>query len=469
MGQATKWSVVGAAAVLMAILGCGSSASVTYHGEVAEVLSANCVACHTEGGIAPFQLDSPEWAVRMAPVIAHVVREGIMPPWPPGPESPPFQDERLLSPEDKDLLIAWAESGAPLGKPTGQQVGNQQQVLSEVEPDLVLALDPPYKPDVSKPDDYRCFLLDPQLQGDTFVDAYEVKPDLTALVHHSLLFIIGPRSVEEAESLDRSEAGPGWTCFGGPGITTDIAGLGLLGFWVPGAGATEFPGGTGKLLEAGSRIIIQLHYHVAQVKDTEPDATRVELSLADPTAKLKPVDDIPLAAPVEILCQGHYPSSPNDPCNREYALERSELRVVANGIHLLCGTRPGDYTSRDVGDGSSQENSCDQQVQEDGLALGVAGHMHLRGRSIKIALNPATPEARTLLHIPDWDFNWQGQYWFQEPVQLKSGDMLRITCTYDNSGPIPGPDGSPIQPRYMTWGEGTTDEMCLGALSFIES
>jgi len=95
--------------------------------------------------------------------------------------------------------------------------------------------------------------------------------------------------------------------------------------------------------------------------------------------------------------------------------------------------------------------------------------MHLRGHSIAIALNPATPKARTLLHIPDWDFNWQGQYWFQEPVSLKSGDTLRITFIYANSGPIPGPDGSPIQPRYMTWGEGTTDEMCLGALSFIES
>jgi len=95
----------------------------------------------------------------------------------------------------------------------------------------------------------------------------------------------------------------------------------------------------------------------------------VELSLADPTAKLKPVQDIPLAAPVEILCPGPYATSPNDPCNREYALEHSELRVVANGVHLLCGSRPGDYTSPDVGDASSQENSCDQQVQEDGLSL----------------------------------------------------------------------------------------------------
>ena len=238
---------------------------------------------------------------------------------------------------------------------------------------------------------------------------------------------------------------------------------------MPGAGATEFPGGTGKLLEAGSRIIIQIHYNVAQAKDTEPDASRVELSLADPTAKLKPVHDVPLAAPVEILCPGPYPSSPNDPCNREYALERSELRVVSNGIHLLCGTRPKDFTSRDVGDGSSQENSCDLQVQEDGIALGVAGHMHLRGRSIEISLNSATLEARTLLHIPDWDFDWQGQYWFQEPIPLRAGETLRVTCIYDNSGPIPGPDGNPIQPRCMTLGEGTTDEMCLGAVSFIEA
>lgn len=93
--------------------------------------------------------------------------------------------------------------------------------------------------------------------------------------------------------------------------------------------------------------------------------------------------------------------------------------------------------------------------------------MHLRGVRVKLELNPGTPRARTLLEIPRWDFRWQGQYWFQEPIRANRGDTVRITCVYDNSGPIPGPGGEPLEPRYMVWGEGTTDEMCLGFLSWV--
>ena len=56
---------------------------------------------------------------------------------------------------------------------------------------------------------------------------------------------------------------------------------------------------------------------------------------------------------------------------------------------------------------------------------------------------------------------------FDEPVPLTPGDVLRVTCVYDNSGPIPGPDGRPLEPRYLVWGEGTTDEMCLGGVSWV--
>ena len=37
------------------------------------------------------------------------------------------------------------------------------------------------------------------------------------------------------------------------------------------------------------------------------------------------------------------------------------------------------------------------------------------------------------------------------------GDTVRVTCRHDASLR----DG---EPRYVVWGEGTTDEMCLGVL-----
>ena len=197
---------------------------------------------------------------------------------------------------------------------------------------------------------------------------------------------------------------------------------------------------------------MQLHYNLAGAQNTGTDASSLELFLADASAELTPIHELALAAPVEILCPGAYPPHPADTCNRDYALERSEFRVLAEGIHISCGTRPEDYLARSGGDGSAQETSCDQQVFSDAMALGVTGHMHLRGQSVTVELQPGTPQPRVLLHIPHWDFDWQGMYWFQEPVPLERGDTVRLTCTYDNSEAVRGPDGSAPPPRYMTWG-----------------
>ena len=83
--------------------------------------------------------------------------------------------------------------------------------------------------------------------------------------------------------------------------------------------------------------------------------------------------------------------------------------------------------------------------------------MHLLGRSIRVELNPGTDRARVLLDIPRWDFHWQGAYTLAEPVVAERGDTVRVTCRHDATLR----DG---EPRYVVWGEGTTDEMCLGVL-----
>ena len=97
---------------------------------------------------------------------------------------------------------------------------------------------------------------------------------------------------------------------------------------------------------------------------------------------------------------------------------------------------------------------------------GVAGHMHLRGGDISSRARPRHGAEQTLLHIPTWDFHWQDAYYLEHPVDATPGDTLRVCCTFDNStGAQPVVGGKPLTPRYVLWGEGTTDEMCLGLLS----
>jgi hypothetical protein len=86
--------------------------------------------------------------------------------------------------------------------------------------------------------------------------------------------------------------------------------------------------------------------------------------------------------------------------------------------------------------------------------------MHTRGFDIRVELN-----GQTLLHIPRWDFHWQDAYYLAQPVDASPGDTLRVSCRFDNSlSAQPVVNGKRLAPRYVLWGEGTTDEMCLGLL-----
>jgi hypothetical protein len=90
--------------------------------------------------------------------------------------------------------------------------------------------------------------------------------------------------------------------------------------------------------------------------------------------------------------------------------------------------------------------------------------MHLLGSSIRVELNPATSRSKVLLDIPRWDFHWQNAYTLEKPVEAAPGDVVRVTCRHDVRKRTHGGHGVPKAPRYVLWGEGTTDEMCLGIL-----
>ena len=90
--------------------------------------------------------------------------------------------------------------------------------------------------------------------------------------------------------------------------------------------------------------------------------------------------------------------------------------------------------------------------------------MHLLGRSIRIEVNPGTPQARTVLDIPVWDFDDQGARPI-DPVQLEPVRHGHRSPAGTCSGCATGSRRSRASPdRYVVWGEGTTDEMCLGIL-----
>jgi hypothetical protein len=214
----------------------------------------------------------------------------------------------------------------------------------------------------------------------------------------------------------------------------------------------------GVRVEAGSRIVLQVHYNLTQASGD--DATRVRLRLAPGDADLAPLETVLLPAPVELPCAEE---ETGPLCSRNNALLDLAHRFgqgswqTVGGLQLLCD---GDPSAPAAG----PTQSCDRRINEPTTIHAAAGHMHLLGRSVRIDLNPGTAQARTLLDVPTYDFDDQGARPLAEPVTAGPGDTVRVTCTHDPGlrAMLSALEGE--EPRYVVWGEGTTDEMCLGIL-----
>lgn len=460
-----------------------SDAPVTYYEDVQPILYENCVVCHQPGEIGGFSLLTYEDALEAAPVLADNVMSGLMPPQPPSHLTPALRDDRSLSDDEIVTLVRWSLSGAE-GNPDNAADLQVPQRRS-VEADLTLTLPEPYTPNDARTDDYRCFILDAGLEQDQFITGYDVIPGEPQVVHHVLLYQLPGTALAQAQAMAAQDAAPGYECFGGPrvGGFQQLAGIGngqqrtmretaqrlqqrvrglsnsaslggSIGAWVPGRDATIFPAGTGDVLRADHFLVLQVHYNM-EAGGALPDQTQVLLDLADTEADLTALQAMNLVAPVEIPC----PAGVDNPaCDRDVAfaelLERDGRARASSGLLALCGKTLADYAGQPA---AAAHSYCDRPAPIDGYVVGASGHMHERGTSFRITLNPDTPDAQILLDIPAWDFHWQGSYQYIEPLAISAGDTVRIECQWDNS------DGE----RYILWAEGTDDEMCLGGISIL--
>ncbi len=500
----------------------------TYYEHIAPILETNCMSCHVEGefGHDVFEMDTPDEVVTGAEDIALVVSTGYMPPWPPGEASPHFLYDRSLTDEQILQILTWSEAGAPLGDESVEPAIVPTHVEPVIETDLLLSMPEPYTPNQALNDDYRCFLLDPGFTEPTYIVGYDIIPDNTGAVHHTVLFPGAPGQRAEADRLNGADGQPGWQCFGGSGLnaggpdmgmlrpllpifaqvgglgqmrqllqaedavaqldaaiaavdtdgslsariaavggTESLVGLlsqalltnqnapdqpvtGVIGAWVPGSTPSQFPPNTGLLIPAGGFIIMQMHYNT-QAND-EPDQSQLILDTAtgEGIAAARVLD---INGPVEIPCPA---GVTGDACDRANANYDNSDTLLA-----ICGQTLAEYANQDP---TNAISTCNYVVPTSGWALSIMSHQHKLGKSTNTVLNPDTPEAQVLIDIPVWDFDWQGSYWFAEPVWLDQGDIIRLTCVYDNSITRSNPE-----PRYIVAGEGTTDEMCLNFITIL--
>lgn len=412
-----------------------SDEGTTWFGDVQPIVESRCLSCHQPGGPAPLDLrwEDPTSMPPWAEAAVQAVADRRMPPWPHDDSCRSSVGSRALPDDALAVFQAWADEGFVMGSPEVQPPPYPAAVEAPDpaelgEPTLVLGSDAPWTARTAELDEYRCFVLDLDTTDDVWVRGLRMVPGFEPVVHHAIVYQFLPSQTGEIERMEQRDAEdplPGYDCWGNPNADTVFT-------WAPGQVGERLPDGVARFAPAGSRWILQIHYNTLGMKaeDIEPDSSTVE---------------------VWTMAAGEKPD-----------LARISIPIPHGGIRIPAGDpKVVEKDTFDLGFLSDFLGGLIDGV--DAHIVAVMGHMHQLGTAI--SLHAETDAGREcLLDIPVWDFGWQMSYSFPEEawVPVADASALEIKCVYDNSAANqPVVDGVLLDPRDVTWGEGTRDEMCL--------
>ena len=100
---------------------------------------------------------------------------------------------------------------------------------------------------------------------------------------------------------------------------------------------------------------------------------------------------------------------------------------------------------------------------KDALLYSAFPHAHYRGNSSQLEIIYPNGERKLLLSLPKYDFNWQRDYDFAEPIKIPAGSKVLATYTYNNSARNPA---NPDPKRTVPWGDQSFDEMLFTYLRY---
>ncbi|MGB1653583.1 MAG: YceI family protein [Acidimicrobiales bacterium] len=435
--------------------------------EVQPVLEANCVGCHISGGPgwSTVAFDTAGDAAAIADDIALVTGAGYMPPWLPSNLSVDFHGDWSLTDEELATLQAWAANGGGLDVAPGTALTATAELLNPIRRDIVTRPLQPYVGSLDKKDDYRCQVYEvPDPEGDgTWITGISFEPDQKSVVHHAIISRVPASALAEIERRSAEDEQPGYECFVGEGLTSD--GVYSIAGWAPGQQPAHYPEGVGIFLESGDVIVNQIHYHFDH--ETPPDRSTIVLQTASPeevAAGMRHIQGRAYTTPAEMPCTPEERATGAPLCDRSAVLvELAELygptaALLPDIMIRFCGGELSDY---DQLDGTVAHSTCDLPAANTGTIFSVLGHMHEFGKAYRMTLHPDTPEEIVLLDIPVWSFEWQLNYLPVDDIRIERGDIVRFECWWDRS--LVHLD----EPRYVTWNEGTVDEMCYSSIRVI--
>ena len=234
----------------------------TYARHVAPILQKRCQECHRPGEIGPFSLLSFADAEKRTGRIREAVLEERMPPWHADPRHGKFANDRRLTQEEHDTLLAWIDQGAKKGDDKDMPPAvTFTQGWKIGEPDKVFSMTEEFKVPATGVLDYQRFVVDPGFKTDVWVRAAECRPGNRKVVHHIIVYILAPGRREPYEA---------------DGTASTLVG------WAPGDMPATYARDTARLIAAGSKLVFEVHYTPDGTEQTDRSSVGIRFAQGKP-------------------------------------------------------------------------------------------------------------------------------------------------------------------------------------------
>lgn len=378
---------------------------VSYARDVAPIVRKRCVSCHSRGNIGPFAFDSHRRVAARRGMIREVLMTKRMPPWHADPQYGTFSNDDSLTANELRTVLAWLDRGAPRGEGPDPLKAHAARLAAKGQE---WPLGEPDKVIVLSRHD-----LPAEGVFDYRYERVEVGLEEDVWVRAADVLPGNRRALhhvlvflkypEHLAHLQPSRLG---------GLDGFFAG------YAPGKETGRYPEGTGRWVPKGSTLIFQVHY--TATGKPESDVTRLGLYFHEPGVE-----------PREF-----------------YSKAAVETAFVIS---------PGDAESK---------VSAVYEFEKAADLLVMIPHMHFRGKYFSFEAEYPDGSRKTLLSVPNYDFNWQRAYRLAEPEHLPAGTRLVCRGAFDNS---PGNPQNPDATKTVYFGEQSWDEMFIGYLGFTRS
>jgi hypothetical protein len=357
---------------------------VMFNKEIIRIFQRNCLGCHSIGRIkSDIPLTTYEEARPWAKAIKEEVLEKRMMPYQAVKGYGAFQHDYILPQRDLDLIISWVEGGAPRGEDKDYPREAIDQIIKGDswtlgQPDLILEPESATKIAAEGDDEVRCFSLPVKSTEDRWISAFDFQPGNGAVVYGASLFI--ERNARKARN--RTDDG---CAASGPS-----ANLETLGQWVPGQAVNHLPAGIGRLLPAGSSVLLKIHYR----KNGEATTDRSRLGLYFAKERIN----------------------------------RAARTVIIGPINGPGGGPGGETAIADNG-----RVRATYMVTTPTEAVAIRPLLFPFAESMETRAYRPDGTIEVLIWTKKYRFDWQPVYYFRRPLALPKGTRIEVTAYLDSS------------------------------------